>query len=117
MMWRRPQNHRSDCYFCLCITTEYNNKNKSTIKYPNVSLVSFPIVIDKPTVVKNAKPNKLLENQLDVDLKNTSKDSASDGNSFCKESTSILFNQLTLNDLVLDLYLFNQLSELLAQRK
>jgi len=63
-MWRRPQTHRSDRYFCLCITTGYNNKNKSIIKYPNVSSVFFPVVIDKPTVVKNAKPNKPLEIKL-----------------------------------------------------
>jgi len=53
---------------------------------------------------------------MDVDLKNTNEDSASDGSSFCKESTPILFNQLTLNDLVRDLYLSKQLSELLASK-
>jgi len=63
------------------------------------------------------KPNKPLENQvMDVDWKNTSADSVSDGSSFCKESIPILFNQLTLNDLVRDLYLSKQLSELLASR-
>ena len=34
MIWREPQNHSDDCYFCLCNVQGYIAKNKKQIRYP-----------------------------------------------------------------------------------
>ena len=36
MVWREPQNHVDDYYFCLCKIAGYNKRLKSNIVYPNL---------------------------------------------------------------------------------
>ena len=35
MVWREPQNHHDDCYFCLCDIKGHNRKTLKHILYPN----------------------------------------------------------------------------------
>lgn len=128
MIWRRPQNHVSDCYFCLSDTAGYNMKNKGHIKYPNVSSVSFPIEIEKPSRknTKSSQSQSVQNEVMDVDREDSSKDSDSvdqeetsddsDDSSFRKENTPVLFNQLRLNDFVRDLGLSKERAEVCASR-
>ena len=36
MVWREPQNHADDCYFCLTNITGFNASSRKKIKYPNL---------------------------------------------------------------------------------
>lgn len=43
MLWKEPQNHIDDCYFCLAKVVGINSKNYKSLKYPEVSSVSKPV--------------------------------------------------------------------------
>ena len=36
MVWREPQNHLSDCYFCAVKTTGLTSKTTSSVEYPSL---------------------------------------------------------------------------------
>jgi len=39
MVWREPQDHSSDCYFCITQIKGTNSKSKHTVKYQNLPLL------------------------------------------------------------------------------
>jgi hypothetical protein len=43
MVWREPQNHYDDCYFCLCNVSGCKKRNKVGIKHPNLSSAIRPV--------------------------------------------------------------------------
>ncbi|KRY96484.1 hypothetical protein T11_9672, partial [Trichinella zimbabwensis] len=43
MVWREPQNHVDDCYFCLSNVRGYNAKNRKYISYPNLPSAIRPV--------------------------------------------------------------------------
>jgi hypothetical protein len=43
MVWREPQNHGDDSYFCTCNIQGYNLKNKKEIVYPNLPSAMRPL--------------------------------------------------------------------------
>jgi hypothetical protein len=47
MIWREPDNHVSDCYFCLTNVDVLSSKNKSLIQYPDLSSATKPIVMNQ----------------------------------------------------------------------
>lgn len=56
MLWREPVHHQTDCYFCLCKTTDimgYNAKSKKVVEYPNIKSVTFPVPITQNEVNLN----------------------------------------------------------------
>ena len=38
MVWRKQENHHNDYCFCMTNTMGFNKRNKSKIKYPNLTL-------------------------------------------------------------------------------
>lgn len=55
MLWRQPQNHDTDCYFCLCDISRINSKKIKLWPYPNVNSVIFPISrFDNEIISENA---------------------------------------------------------------
>ena len=44
MVWRRPTNYVTDCYFCSVDFTWINIMNLSSLKYPDLQLARHPIV-------------------------------------------------------------------------
>ena len=45
MIWRKPTNHTSDCYFCLSQIKGFTSKTKCRMKYPNVHSTEFPVPV------------------------------------------------------------------------
>ena len=43
MVWRDPNEHNKECYFCLCVIAGFNVKNKHRIQYPNLPCAIRPI--------------------------------------------------------------------------
>ena len=56
MIWSKPQDHISDCYFCLVDTSGFNRKNKTSISYPDCRSVIKPKshceTLPYPTITK-----------------------------------------------------------------
>uniref|UniRef100_A0A0K2TLE3 Putative LOC101234556 [Hydra vulgaris] n=1 Tax=Lepeophtheirus salmonis TaxID=72036 RepID=A0A0K2TLE3_LEPSM len=65
IVWRKPKDHFSNCYFCLVKTFRFSNKNKCHIVYPNLCSATRPILhSDQIAVPTYESP---LENQGDVE--------------------------------------------------
>ena len=43
LVWREPQNHADDCYFCLTNITGFNASSRKKIKYPNLRSAMRPV--------------------------------------------------------------------------
>ena len=66
VLWREPNDHVKDCYFCCCDITGYNSKNKRDINYPNVSSVT-PAIFGDSKMVQPPVPALQIENS-DCDI-------------------------------------------------
>lgn len=123
MIWREPENHIDDCYFCLVSTIGFNAKNRSDISYPSVTSVTMPIRgnILEASVGRGIEENESMEVNEEIPEPHASTNSA-DGESNLEEvddenrKASKMFNQQELNDLVRDLGLSKENAELLASR-
>ncbi|KYN50270.1 hypothetical protein ALC62_08512 [Cyphomyrmex costatus] len=113
MEWREPTSHPSDCYFCSCNVTGHNKNSKKRIIYPNIESVSYPIY-KNDFIRQNVKEIEEGEECTD-EYFSENRDSDEDGTNSDDESAS-KFNQEELNDLVRDLGLSKESSELLASR-
>ena len=43
MVWQKPQNHLSDCYFCAVKTAGLTSKTRSSIEYPSLPSAIQPV--------------------------------------------------------------------------
>ncbi|UYV83317.1 hypothetical protein LAZ67_23000493 [Cordylochernes scorpioides] len=43
MIWREPEDHSSDCYFCLTKTTGITSKSRHTVEYPDLPSAMRPV--------------------------------------------------------------------------
>ena len=109
MVWREPVTH-DDCYFCQTQTFGFNTKNSHLIEYPKVTSVTKSI----PYGAGDTPPApSLLKQKIEDDVVNDNFDPIYDEVS---DSNTILFNQAALNDLIRDLGLPKDKSELLGSR-
>jgi hypothetical protein len=119
MIWRESKNHVDDCYFCLVQTSGYNKKTKSKIVYPSLESAIRPVAHSDeiPVPVFNISLSLEEEEAMaevvehDVDFVDDDDDTGA-----CSNRGPQCFNQQELNDLVRDLALSKELSELLASR-
>lgn len=114
MVWREPQNHVNDCYFCLVNTKGHNAKTKHSIQYPCIPSALRPVPhSDEIPIPVYVEPQD--ENQVD-DTTDISDCDDLDVDFDKDDKVPETFSQSELNDLVRDLYLSKDLSELLASR-
>ena len=115
MIWREPQNHFNDCYFCILNITGINRNNRSKWTYPDLLSARRPILhseeVPIPTFLQlpelcedeHCASNSFDTNKVDSDYEG-------------EASIPQQFNQDELNDLTRDLNLSKETSELLASR-
>ena len=115
MIRREPKNHTNDCYFCAINLTVINKKKRKSLIYPNLSSALRPVAHcdEIPITVFKELANVPNEN-LDVSFEE--QDDLNDNDFVPKSSEPILFNQDELSNLIRDLNLSKESSELLASR-
>ena len=114
MVWREPQNHLSDCYFCAVKTTGITSKTRSSVAYPSLPSAIQPVPhsneVPKPTFhgfhlsesesISSTEESELYEDFVLVH----------------QNDEPQLFTQAELNDLVRKLDLQKISAELLGSR-
>ena len=110
---REPKNHNEDCYFCAINLTGINKKKHKWLIYPNLpSALQAVAHCEKiPIPVFKELPDVPNEN-LDVIFEE--QEVLNDNNFAPKSSGPILFKQEELSNLIRDLKLSKESSELLA---
>ena len=143
MVWREPSNHATDCYFCLTRTKGFNSKNKHSVQYPTVPSAILPVPhcddlpvptfvglpddeilqqsFHAPMNVSETPPVDSSDTEVESvhgvdDLNDDDFDSSQLNANSSTSKEPECFNQNELNDLVRDLNLSKESSELLASR-
>lgn len=120
MMWKKQRNHRNDCYFCMTSVTGFSAKNKNKIVYPSCQSASKPVLhgdnYPVPKTPNQVVKDKALTANLEVLL--ISAEETKDPDYVPEEDCSEphMIDQSELSDLIRDLNLTKQKSELLASR-
>ena len=115
MVWREPRDHITDCYFCLTDISGFTGKNKNKIVYPNLLSAIRPIPHSPDLPVPNPPNIKQVGcSKSDISAEETDNDEEMyEGG---KPSEPHLINQGEFNDLIRDLNLSKDQSELLGSR-
>lgn len=120
MVWREPTDHVRDCYFCITKTEGFSKKQRDKIQYPNLPSAIRPVPHSEELPVPIAPLN--LDNIVPGDSSSSSESDlqlpkhTTDDTTFLPSTSSEphLITQNKLNDLVRDLGLSKQKSELLG---
>lgn len=117
MKWSKPQNHDDDCYFCGTNVFGFSTKNKHKIVYPDCFSAVKPKAHGEHCPVP-ISPNKQVS--TNEDSTSESDDYVDDDKTtdpdYISEAEPHLISQTELNDLVRDLELTKDKSELLSSR-
>ena len=120
MIWREPQNHFDDCYFCAINLKGINRKNRKHLKYPSLPSAIRPVPHSQEVPVPEFKsfPNltdvECVPLNVSGDLDQSEDDPDFDDQDLSSQPKQ--FDQGELNDLVRDLNLSKKSAELLASR-
>lgn len=122
MVWREPTDHVRDCYFCITKTEGFSKKQRDKIQYPNLPSAIRPVPHSEELPVPIAPLN--LDNIVLGDSSSSTESDlqlpkhTTDDPTFLPSTSSEphLITQNKLNDLVRDLGLSKQKSELLGSR-
>ena len=118
MVWREPQNHHDNCYFCAVKLTGFNRHKKRKWEYPDMESARRPVLHTEGIPVPVFESLPLLEGS-DSEEPHAMKCIETNGSScdeYAESSSSNSFSQGELSDLIRDLNLSKQASELLASR-
>ena len=111
MVWRDQKDHTTDCYFCITKIEGYNQKTKKSIVYPELPSAIHPVPHSAELPIP--KPPSDLPVISDESAE-CSEDSSTEFDPCVSERRSHFITQEDLNDLVHDLNLSKDKSELLA---
>ena len=117
MVWREPKNHYDDCYFCMVNLKGFNRHKRKTWNYPDLESARRPVLHSADLPVP--KSTHLPDLPMDCDDFDEKLGSSSDDNASVFEGTSSIpeqFKQEELSDLIRDLNLSKEASEILASR-
>ena len=119
MVWREPKNHHDDCYFCMVDIKGINRNNRKKWKYPDLESARQPIPHSDEVPIPVYDHLTELTESSDESTSTAVVDavSCSSGSEF--EGAVVTpqpFNQFELNDLIRDLNLSKETSEVLASR-
>ncbi|KAJ8667721.1 hypothetical protein QAD02_009384 [Eretmocerus hayati] len=117
MIWSEPTNHPEDCYFCQCPTQGFNRKNRKLIQYPEFTKSQRPLRHGPDLPIPPAPWSRQEDLNEDHDSGNETIDS-SDLAEYEEgpKASPQLFDQQSLNDLVRDLGLTKEKSQLLDHK-
>lgn len=125
MVWREPQDHTTDCYFCMVNTKGVGRKSRQMLSYPSIPSAIRPVphsdrfpppVFSGFTFSEDEETESEREEFMEMEYKRTDTESESEHSS-CETRVAVQqFNQSELNDFVRDLDLSKQAAELLASR-
>ena len=115
MVWLEPINHESDCYFCMTKIKGFTKKTRSKIIYADCPSALKPVPHNEEMPVPKPPPEADIESSPSKEnLGATGMDMS---NQLEPEPELLhLLNQTHLNDLVRDLKLSKDKSELLSSR-
>jgi len=118
MIWREPRDYITDCYFCLAKVSGFSSKNMSNIEYPSLDSAIRPVPHLAELPIPTPPVSKQLLSSSDESLTDSDEDVDESHDTFeaCTSNDPHLISQRELNDLVRDLNLSKQQSELLASR-
>lgn len=114
MVWREPRNHLDDCYFCLVSIAGINRKNRNKWQYPDLPSARRPIPHSEDVPI----PKLIDSSELSSEFEYNTANDLSDCDSVFEDTETIpqRFNQCELNNLIRDLALSKEASEVLASR-
>ena len=125
VVWREPKNHHDDCYFCIVNMSGWNQRKKKDWYYPDIESARRPIphCAEVPVPAFTSLPaltaaDEMVEAMDDTDSGDSSISSSSSmgGVEYSPSSKPKPFSQGQLNDLIRDLGLSKESSEILASR-
>lgn len=113
MIWLEPQDHVTDCYFCLSRVADFTGKSRYLIAYQSLDSAIRPVPhsgdVPKPIFTQLASLESDSEYDTDVTEESTDRN-------FAGVSTELQTFTQEEKDLVRDVGLSKKLSELLASR-
>ncbi|XP_072276834.1 uncharacterized protein [Pyxicephalus adspersus] len=118
MVWRKPQNHDNDCYFCAVKVKGFNRYKKNKWEYPDLESARRPLPhgADVPIPVFSTLPDIPVSEMEDIQDLECNPGVSSGSEYEGSVSSNQQFSQEEFNDLIRDLSLSKQASELLASR-
>lgn len=118
MMWLEPKNHTDDCYFCTLNMAGFNRHKKKSWTYPNVESARRPVPHSEeiPVPVYKELPSASAEESEISATDDSQRSIHYSASSETGDSAPQFFAQKDLNDLIRDLGLSKESSELLASR-
>lgn len=123
MIWREPNDHITDCYFCLTNIVGIGPKSKHTVQYPSLPSASRPIQHSDELPVPKPPESWNLDEEVEIldSLSDHTENLNINENDPLFEAPGCstqphLISRAELNDLIRDLNLSKSQSELLASR-
>ena len=123
MVWRSPKNHHDDCYFCMVNMSGWNRHKKNSWYYPDLESARRPVphCEEVPIPIFSSLPKLVSNDNLFAETEEVNSDDSNYSDSMSDttaewQSKVKPFSQSQLNDLVRDLALSKEASEVLASR-